>query len=272
APTNVSASKGTYTDKIRITWNSASNATSYQVWRNTSNVSNSATKFDTEPASATFDDTNVSVGVVYYYWVKSKNTVGASGFSSSDSGYAMNVALAADFDGDGKADPVMVLTNGYWKIWESGNEYAPVNAGPFYVVGGVPVTGDFDRDGKADPCMVAANGVWKIWMSSGDYAPVTTTPLYVAGGTPIAADFDDDGKADPAMVAANGIWTIWMSSADYAQVTTAPLYVAGGAAVVAGDFDRDGKADPVMVAANGAWKIWMSSADYAPVTTIPLVP
>ena len=85
-PTSVSATDGTYNDHIRVTWNSASGATGYEVWRNTSNSSGSALKLG--DYYSPFDDSNVTAGTPYYYWVKAKNSCGTSGFSSSDSGYA----------------------------------------------------------------------------------------------------------------------------------------------------------------------------------------
>ena len=87
APTGVSASDGTYTDKVRVTWNSSSGATGYEVWRHTSNSSGSATKIG-DPTSTSYDDTTAVAGTTYYYWVKavdSENT--KSAFSSSNSGY-----------------------------------------------------------------------------------------------------------------------------------------------------------------------------------------
>ena len=87
-PTGVSASDGTYTDKVRVTWNSSSGATAYEVWRNTTNSSGSATRIADSLTVTTHDDTSVTPEMTYYYWVKAKNAVGTSGFSASDSGYA----------------------------------------------------------------------------------------------------------------------------------------------------------------------------------------
>lgn len=89
APTGVQASDGTYEDRVQITWYSVSNADSYEVWRNTTNNSGSATKISTTPITATsFNDSTVVQDTTYYYWVKAVNGVGTSGFSSSNSGYA----------------------------------------------------------------------------------------------------------------------------------------------------------------------------------------
>ncbi len=84
-PGNVSASDGTYGDRVRVTWNSPLGATGYEVWRHTSNNSASASKLADDDASP-YDDTTATPGVTYWYWVKAKNTAGTSGFSAGDSG------------------------------------------------------------------------------------------------------------------------------------------------------------------------------------------
>jgi uncharacterized repeat protein (TIGR01451 family) len=84
-PTNVQASDGTYTDKIHITWNAFSGATSYEVYRAASS-GGSKSKIGIT-SNTPYDDTSASVGTTYYYWLKAKNTYGTSGYSSSDTGY-----------------------------------------------------------------------------------------------------------------------------------------------------------------------------------------
>jgi len=85
-PTNVSASDGTYTDKVQVSWSSASGATNYEVFRATS-PSGSKTKIGS-PSSTSFADTSAVSGQEYYYWVRACNTGGCSDFSTSDSGYS----------------------------------------------------------------------------------------------------------------------------------------------------------------------------------------
>lgn len=86
-PTGVSASDGTYTNKVRITWITANDATGYQLFRNTINSSNDLPVFATTTAT-NYDDNSASAGSNYYYWVKATNTAGASEFSSGDVGYS----------------------------------------------------------------------------------------------------------------------------------------------------------------------------------------
>jgi PKD repeat protein len=87
APTGVSASDGAYPNKVRVTWNASVTATTYQVWRNTINVTSTATYLSALPGML-YDDTTASPSVIYYYWVRAGNSAGWGGFSAPDTGYA----------------------------------------------------------------------------------------------------------------------------------------------------------------------------------------
>ncbi|HTH49517.1 MAG TPA: immunoglobulin domain-containing protein [Candidatus Limnocylindria bacterium] len=86
-PSGVSASDGTYTDRIHLTWNTVPNAARYEVWRNTSSDSSTAIRIDSHVVTTGYDDTSVAGGVVYYYSIKTVNDAGIDGdFSKPDSG------------------------------------------------------------------------------------------------------------------------------------------------------------------------------------------
>ncbi len=91
APGSLTASTGTLSGKVRLSWSSVAGATLYKVFRGTANNSAVASQVGSS-ASTTFDDTSAALGSAYYYWVKASNGAGESGFSIVAYGYA---ALAA---------------------------------------------------------------------------------------------------------------------------------------------------------------------------------
>ena len=103
-PGNVTASDGTYSTYVRITWSAVTSAQSYTVWRSTTNDSTVATQIGSPP-SLTLDDGTVTVGQRYFYFVKAVNAGGVSLFSAGDAGNAGAAAIptstARHFDDTG---------------------------------------------------------------------------------------------------------------------------------------------------------------------------
>ena len=128
APTGVSASDGTSTAKIRITWNASSGATDYKIYRNTSDSSASAKLLASSVKTSYYDDTTAEVGTTYYYWVVAHNSIGDSEYSASDYGwraYAVPDAPTGVSATDGtRTDGVAVTWNSVsgatsYSVWRS---------------------------------------------------------------------------------------------------------------------------------------------------------
>jgi PKD repeat protein len=100
-PSGVTASDGAFPDRVRVAWSPSPSASSYELWRGTSEVSASATLLDTTSAT-TLDDTSAAAGTTYWYWVRAKNDQGVSPFSIPDSGFVQvcgaTATPVADFD------------------------------------------------------------------------------------------------------------------------------------------------------------------------------
>jgi hypothetical protein len=175
---------------------------------------------------------------------------------------------AADYDGDGKADPaIFQAASGQWYIWLSGQNYVLSGPHTFSMAGYTnPVPADYDGDGKADPAVFkAATGAWYVWLSAAGYAGAGGT-FYRAGFTlPAPGDYDGDGKADPAAFnPSSGEWYVWLSSANYAGSGPHAFSYQDYALPAPGDFDGDRKADPALCNPSaGQWYVWLSSVNYA---------
>lgn len=89
APTGVAASDGDYSTKIGISWNAVRGATTYRIFRNTTNNSGSATDVGTTPAGYFFDPTAVQ-NQLYFFWVRAENSTATSALSLPDPGLRAN--------------------------------------------------------------------------------------------------------------------------------------------------------------------------------------
>lgn len=88
APRNLTASDGTYGDRVVLAWNAVAQAAHYEVWRNTQNDSGGAAPLAAAVTAASFTDTDVVPDTVYWYWVRAVNDSQTSAFSVPNTGYA----------------------------------------------------------------------------------------------------------------------------------------------------------------------------------------
>ena len=117
-PTNVAATDGFFTDKVRVTWDASRGATHYRVYRRT--IGTSVEAVTSWQTGRVFDDIDVVPGTVYAYWVRAahNNNPGLSPTDFSefpDSGYS---ALAPP---TGLAASDGTLSNKVRVIWNASN-------------------------------------------------------------------------------------------------------------------------------------------------------
>ncbi len=180
-----------------------------------------------------------------------------------------NQPAAADYDGDGRADPaIYVPVDGRWYVWLSSRNYVLSGPHSFGVAGYTnAVPADYDGDGRADPAVCgAATGDWFVWLSGAGYAGVGAAFSRPGFSLPAPADYDGDGRADPAAFnPSSGEWYVWLSSVGYAGSGPHAFTYQDYAIPAPADFDGDRQADPALFsAAAGKWSVWLSVAGYAP--------
>src|SRR5687767_4704077 len=85
APTGLSASDNSYSDKIGLSWDTIRGATLYRVYRSSVNDPAAGVQVGNTAAN-TFFDTGTPPGQAFFYWVQAENASEISGLSSSDEG------------------------------------------------------------------------------------------------------------------------------------------------------------------------------------------
>jgi uncharacterized delta-60 repeat protein len=237
--TGLSATDRTLRDRIRVSWTAAAGALAYEVWRNTSDSSASATRLG-ESASASFDDANVTPNRRYYYWVRARHAAGMSALSSSVSGRRGGPTMGY---ASGSASDLAVYNAaaGLWYVRTAGGE-ALAWAVAWGFATGTAVPGDYDGDGALDLAVFDnASGNWYIRTVAGAVL-AWAEPWGWPGAVPVPGDFDGDGASDLAVFdGASGSWYIrTLSGSVLAWATPWGWY---GAMPVAGDYDGDGASD-----------------------------
>lgn len=134
--------------------------------------------------------------------------------------------IAADFDGDGRADLAGYAANANWNI--SFSRFGTASPGLAWA-GMTTATGlyayntvvsDFNGDGLADLVAYENGTLWKVCLSRGDgtfdcqsWNGHTGGPTSSNGpNSSVAADFNGDGRTDIAQPLANNTWNVCLST------------------------------------------------------------
>ncbi len=150
APEEVSATQGDYPDLVRVSWSAVEDATRYQIQRATGeHATYTAVGVTTE---TTYDDTDVTGGIVYWYRIRSGTPTEWSSPSTPSTGYVGEPAAAPPPPADLRAtlgdhphkvvvrwDPVEEADT--YEVYRRGSE-----SGSYYLVGASTTTEYEDYD------------------------------------------------------------------------------------------------------------------------------
>ena len=184
------------------------------------------------------------------------------GSTASAATAAADVAVRADYDGDGIPDEaVFSPADGTWRIRTSRSGFSDTTTYRWGLDGDVPVPADYDGDGRTDLAVFRPGaGTWHVLSSSTGWR-VGTQHLFGDGGdVPVPADYDGDGRADLAVFhPGSGRWLVLPSSAAFAEIISQTLGGPGDVPAPV-DVDGDGRADfRIYRPATGEWLVVSSS-------------
>jgi hypothetical protein len=240
---------------------STTNGSGNDQWSNISGATSTTLTFTARPSD------NHKWYRAFFY-----NGVGA-GALSQVAQLTVTGGSPSDFDGDGKADPLIWnAATGTWHWLGSSSSNGLGVSGIQWgnqSLGDIILNGDIDGDGIGDLIVWrATTGTWHWLTSSTGYSYAAQGQKQWGnqslGDVPMVGDVDGDGRAD-LMVwrASTGTW-FWLTSGSGYDYATAGLKQWGnqslGDVPLLGDFDGDGRDDlAVWRGSSGTW-FWLTSS------------
>ncbi|MFZ2655666.1 MAG: SBBP repeat-containing protein [Victivallales bacterium] len=203
-PKKMTASDAKYFDKILVTWPAMKDATSYHLFRSV----DAPDPLNPDPLSAVeikviagvntaksysyedMGDGPLAIGSIYYYWIKTENANGTSGFSAWDSGKLKNTAPASVAASDGtyfqsvKVTWAAVPGATTYNIYRTGDATPPVS-------GGVDLIGATLDDSTSYLDVIGADTTKYFYWVEADYQAIyqsnisTSNSGYAADTTPL---------------------------------------------------------------------------------------
>ena len=201
-------------------------------------------------------------GRAYFYIQQSSS----NSFRPEQFGAVGDKPVAADFDGDGKADLAVYrdgsLTGGqsyffYRPSSQPGVDFRTIAWG---VTGDKPAPADYDGDGRQDAAVFRpSNGTWYISRSSDNQ--ILPIRFGLAEDVPTPADFNGDGRAEVAVFRPST--ATWYTSTDPATNYGEARWGVSTDIPVAADYDGDGRADiAVFRPESGNWYVLRSTSGF----------
>ncbi|MGE3179166.1 MAG: FG-GAP repeat domain-containing protein [Vicinamibacterales bacterium] len=177
-----------------------------------------------------------------------------------DAGSGFEIVAVDDFDGNGTADLLWRLPEGYAVSLMDGATFT-ATAGLLGAGSGwrPALTGDFDGDGKADIALVHDDGTLVVAIMDG--TTVSRGFIVLAAGSgwaPVrAGDFDGDGKSDLLLRRSDNAHVIALVDG-FGVSSSAMLPGSNGASVVQlADFNGDGNSDILWKSPDGFHAVWI---------------
>lgn len=185
---------------------------------------------------------------VFYIWKSSTNSLQALALGITN----QYPGVTQDYDGDGKADPTVVVQTPNGLFWNSfmSQTNSFISRPGRAVNTDIPIRGDFDGDGKGDIAFYTGTArepqnaffILHSSQSAGEirYFGTGSTDYIVAG------DFDGDDKSDIAIwrgktQGTDGTW--WWHSSFSNTINVVKWGIGGYDIPVPGDYDGDRKTD-----------------------------
>ena len=168
----------------------------------------------------------------------------------------VSLRKALDYDGDGKADPIVFRTSeDMWYINRSSLGTLQTQFGAADL--DTPVPGDYDGDGKGDLAIWReSEGNFYYIQSSNNI--VITKNLGQAGDIPVARDYDGDGKTDCAIARRQYGSLEWYVRQSSNNLLVGYVFGLDSDYPAPGDYDGDGKFDIAIRRKNGSnIEFWM---------------
>ncbi|HLO39418.1 MAG TPA: matrixin family metalloprotease [Phycisphaerales bacterium] len=202
AAATLTATDGTFNDRVRLNWTAIPNAGTYSVKRNTTNNLGAASTIATGIAGLTFDDTTAVGNQTYFYWVTTTQGAGTDRpISNPDSGFRTGQVAPGPFSLSAPADSSVGVSLTPTLSWTSSSDATSYTvvidddaslSSPILTQAGVAGTSFNVPGGTLVKCSTYYWGVTAV-NGAGSTA---STPASWSFETKRPADFDGSGFVD----------------------------------------------------------------------------